>query len=117
MRLDHIQLAIPQGSENKCRQFWIGCLHFEEIEKPEPLRARGGAWFLKDTLEVHLGVETPFSAAQKAHPGIATDGLHTLADKLQKHGYSVQWDRSILDRDRFFTTDPVENRIEFLGDT
>ena len=63
MRLDHIQLAIPQGSENKCRQFWIGCLHFEEIEKPEPLRARGGAWFLKDTLEVHLGVETPFSAA------------------------------------------------------
>ena len=83
MRLDHIQLAIPQGSENKCRQFWIGCLHFEEIEKPEPLRARGGAWFLKDTLEVHLGVETPFSAAQRAQPGIATDGLHTLAEKLQ----------------------------------
>ena len=41
MRLDHIQLAIPQGSENKCRQFWIGCLHFEEIEKPEPLRHGG----------------------------------------------------------------------------
>jgi extradiol dioxygenase family protein len=79
---------------------------------------------LKDTLEVYLGVETPFSAAQKAHPGIATDGLHTLAEKLQKHGYSVQWDRSvpiwarsIPDRDRFFTTDPVGNRIEFLGDT
>ena len=56
MRLDHIQLAIPQDSEDTCREFWVHCLQFKEIEKPENLKLRGGAWFHKEAVEIHLGV-------------------------------------------------------------
>ena len=117
MRLDHIQLAIPQDSEDTCREFWVHCLQFKEIEKPENLKLRGGAWFHKEAIEIHLGVETPFFAAKKAHPGIAVKDIHALAGHLEQQGFSVIWDTALPDRDRFFTTDPVGNRIEFLGDT
>tara|TARA_B110000003_G_scaffold33813_1_gene31270 strand:- start:23 stop:169 length:147 start_codon:yes stop_codon:yes gene_type:complete len=41
MKIDHIQLAIPENSEQLCRRFWAMALGFEELEKPENLRARG----------------------------------------------------------------------------
>ncbi|MDG2428903.1 MAG: hypothetical protein P8M16_10830 [Acidimicrobiales bacterium] len=78
MRLDHIQLALPRDSEDTCREFWVGCLQFKEIEKPENLKLRGGAWFRKEAVEIHLGVETPVSAAKKAHTGIAVKDIHVL---------------------------------------
>ena len=117
MRLDHIQLAIPQGSEDTCRKFWVGCLQFNQIEKPKNLKLRGGAWFRKEAVEIHLGIDTPFSAAKKAHLGIAVEDIHALSSHVEQQGSSVNWDTSLPDRDRFFTTDPVGNRIEFLGDT
>ena len=70
MRLDHIQLAIPQDSEDKCREFWVGCLQFREIVKPENLKLRGGAWFHKEAVEIHLGVKTPFFAAKRPTPAL-----------------------------------------------
>ncbi len=113
-RLDHIQLAIPEGAEEACRAFWSGLLGFEELEKPVNLRHRGGCRFARDGVEVHLGVETPFAAARKAHPAFGVYGLDDLADAMAKAGQPVRWDESIMNRRRFFTTDPVGNRIEFL---
>ena len=66
MRLDPIRLAIPQVSKDTCREFWGSCLQFNQIEKPENLKLRGGAWFRKEAVEIHLGPETPISAAKKA---------------------------------------------------
>lgn len=45
MRLHHVQLAIPPGSEPACHKFYAGLLGWTELEKPEALRSRGGAWF------------------------------------------------------------------------
>lgn len=91
--------------------------NLKRSKKPENLKLRGGAWFHKEAVEIHLGVETPFFAAKKAHPGIAVKDIHALAGHLEQQGFSVIWDTALPDRDRFFTTDPVGNRIEFLGDT
>ncbi len=113
-RIDHIQLAIPAGAEDACRSFWVALLGFKELEKPAPLRPRGGAWFARGGIEVHLGVQTDFAPAKKAHPAFAVTGLDNLSDALARAGHPVRWDGTIEKRRRFFTDDPVGNRIEFL---
>ena len=89
-------------------------LGFKELEKPENLRSRGGAWFRHGHIEIHLGVEKNFHPAEKAHPAFAVRQINLLAKTLKANDHSVLWDTSIPDRRRFFTTDPVGNRIEIL---
>ena len=115
MRVDHIQLAIPKGSEARCRPFWLA-LGFTEQDKPEALRSRGGLWLRCGAVDLHLGVDPIFTPATKAHPGLATATLDALATALTTLGAPVQWDSTIPTRRRFFTQDPVGNRIEFLED-
>jgi catechol 2,3-dioxygenase-like lactoylglutathione lyase family enzyme len=43
--LDHVQVAAPPGCETDARRFYGDLLGLEEVEKPAPLQARGGAWF------------------------------------------------------------------------
>lgn len=87
--LHHVQLAIPRGGEDACRRFWGRVLGMAELDKPPVLAARGGCWFRGGGLEVHLGVEEPFAAARKAHPGLLVRGLRTLAARLEAAGHPV----------------------------
>jgi catechol 2,3-dioxygenase-like lactoylglutathione lyase family enzyme len=112
--LHHVQLAIPPGGEEECRSFWGGVLGMGELEKPPVLAARGGCWFRGGGLEVHLGVEDPFSPARKAHPGLLVEGLPALARRLEVAGYPVTWDGDFPGHDRFYSADPFGNRLEFL---
>jgi len=114
MKLDHLQLAIPAGAEDKCRKFWGTILGFDEIAKPPALQARGGVWFAQGATEIHLGVDANFTPAKKAHPAFCVGDLDQLADRLASAGFPVIWDDQIKDRRRFFTQDPVGNRIEFI---
>src|SRR5256885_3718844 len=41
-RIDHVQLAIPPGGEERARAFYAGVLGLVEEPKPEPMRACGG---------------------------------------------------------------------------
>ena len=116
MRLDHIQLAIPEGAEDLCRPFWCELLGLAELAKPEGLATRGGAWFCAQGVEVHLGVEPGFRPAKKAHPAFVTGGLEALAERLAAAGRPVRWDAAIAGRRRFFSEDPVGNRLEFIGE-
>ena len=68
VRLDHVQLAMPPGGEEEAEAFYAGLLGLEPVPKPEPLAARGGCWFARGELAVHLGVEEDFRPARKAHP-------------------------------------------------
>ncbi len=115
MRIDHIQLAIPAGSEDRCRPFWLAA-GFAEIPKPAALQARGGLWLRLGSVELHLGVDPAFVPATKANPGLATPGIDALAQALYALDADVLWDSALTDRRRFFTADPVGNRIEFLED-
>lgn len=116
MKLDHIQLAMPKGKEAEARAFFTGLLQMTEETKPEPLAARGGCWFRKDGVVLHLGVEENFKPQKKAHPAFTVQNLGRLEKMLVSQGYEVTWDTALPDRKRFYTTDPFGNRIEFLRD-
>ncbi len=112
--LDHIQLAIPRDGEPAARAFWGDLIGLTEIEKPEALKARGGCWFQLAGAELHLGVEDPFRPAKKAHPGFRVQNLGKLADTFAAANHPIIPDTGLTDRDRFFTTDPFGNRLEFI---
>ncbi len=116
MKLDHIQLAMPAGKEDEARNFFIKILEMAEATKPEPLVPRGGCWFRKDRVIIHLGVEKNFIPQKKAHPAFIVNDLLNLEKKLKEKSYDVIWDDTLPDRKRLYTTDPFGNRIEFLQD-
>ena len=113
--LHHVMLAIPLGSEDRVRPFYLGVLGMVEIVKPPILAARGGLWVRGDGLEIHLGVEDDFRPARKAHPGIRVGDLDVLARRCEEHGVAVRWDTEAFPgHRRFYADDPVGNRLEFL---
>lgn len=112
--LHHVQLAIPSGSEDQARAFWGGTLGMTELVKPPVLAARGGCWFRTGRLEVHLGVQEPFTPATKAHPGILVDSLDVVLHALTEAGHRPQRDDAFPGFDRCYVTDPFGNRLEFL---
>ncbi len=113
-KIDHVQVAGPKGSEAEAIGFYGGILGMKEVEKPEPLKARGGVWFEFDRFQLHIGIEEPFAPAKKAHPAFRVNGF----EALQKHltAQRVEWkaDDSIPGVERFFVFDPFGNRLEFL---
>ena len=112
--VNHVQLAIPAGGEQRCRAFWGDILGLAEVPKPPALAPRGGCWFAGPGFQVHLGVEADFRPARKAHPGFEVRGLTELSELLAVHGYDVTWSDEVPGQDRFHTADPFGNRIEFL---
>ena len=113
MRIDHVQVAAPPGCEAEARRFYGDLLGLEEIEKPEPLRARGGVWFrLGSEQQLHVGVDEAFAPARKAHPAFAVDDLDALATRLG----DVTWDDALPGARRFYASDPFGNRLEFLAE-
>lgn len=113
--LDHIQLALPAGAEDEMRAFYCGILDMVEIEKPAVLQGRGGFWARAGSLDYHFGVDFAFHPATKAHPAFVVDNLETLAAVLADDGYDVTWDAALPAVARFFTNDPVGNRLEFIS--
>jgi catechol 2,3-dioxygenase-like lactoylglutathione lyase family enzyme len=110
--IDHVQVAAPRGCEAEARAFYGGLLGLEELEKPEPLRARGGCWFRAGANELHVGVEEPFEPARKAHPGLVVDNLHALTERLRAQGIQVTPDDTIQGVERAYVADPFGNRLE-----
>jgi catechol 2,3-dioxygenase-like lactoylglutathione lyase family enzyme len=110
----HVQLAIPPGSEDACRAFYVGVLGMIELQKPPVLAARGGLWVRADALEIHLGVEEDFRPAKKAHPGIHVADLDGLARRLTANEVTVTWDDDFPGHRRFYAFDNAGNRLEFL---
>ena len=111
--LHHVQIACPAGSEDSLRSFYGELVGLPEIPKPPVLAARGGVWFRVGAHELHCGVEDPFVPARKAHAAIAVTDLDALASALQSAGLELVWDSNIPGTQRFHTSDPVGNRVEF----
>ncbi|WRZ92434.1 glyoxalase [Streptomyces sp. NBC_01007] len=112
--LDHVQLAAPPGSEDRLRAYYVDALGMTEIPKPPVLAARGGCWFQAGAVHLHFGIEDPFRPAKKAHPGLRVTGIDACAARIAATGASVTWDEDLPGHRRFFSEDPVGNRLEFL---
>ncbi|GAB2594493.1 VOC family protein [Microlunatus antarcticus] len=126
MRLHHVQVACAPGTEDEARRFYGTGLGLSEVEKPDDLKARGGAWFRgydatgTVTAEVHVGVEDPFLPARKAHPALQYDSvaeLEEVAARLRGLGYEVDWSqrRTFGGNERCHTADGQGNRVELLA--
>jgi len=115
--IDHVQIAAPKGCETDARRFFGGLLGMEEIEKPEPLRSRGGCWFRVGSRQLHVGVEEPFRPATKAHPAFAISDVEGLFAVLETAGVKCAWDEALEGVRRFFAWDPWGNRLEFTEPT
>ena len=111
--VDHVQLAMPAGEEDKARAFYAGLLGLPEKPKPAELAGRGGVWFESAQVKIHLGVEREFRPAKKAHPGLLVEGLSELAARLRAAGYEVI-DEPVDRRPRAFVNDPFGNRLELI---
>jgi catechol 2,3-dioxygenase-like lactoylglutathione lyase family enzyme len=116
-RLDHVQLAMPVGGEERAREFYQVALGIPEVPKPPYLARRGGCWFEREELKVHLGVDPDFHPARKAHPALLVEGLRALADTLRDRGYDVQQDERLEGYYRIYVHDPFGNRIELMEPT
>ncbi|MGI5139477.1 MULTISPECIES: glyoxalase [unclassified Streptomyces] len=112
--VDHVQLAAPPGSEDLLRAYYVDVLGMTEIPKPPVLAARGGCWFQAGAVQLHLGIESDFRPARKAHPGLRVTGITAYADRLAALGAPVTWDDNLPGHHRFYSEDPVGNRLEFL---
>jgi catechol 2,3-dioxygenase-like lactoylglutathione lyase family enzyme len=44
VEIDHVQLAIPRGGEDRAREFYVDVLGLKETRKPPELAGRGGLW-------------------------------------------------------------------------
>lgn len=111
--VDHVQLAIPSGGEDKARAFYSALLGLAEAPKPVDLAKRGGCWF-EGAVKVHCGVEEPFRPARKAHIAFRVDDVAALASRARQAGFEVKADTDLPGHERVFIFDPFGNRLEFL---
>lgn len=116
--LDHVQIAIPVGAEERARAFYVGVLGLREVPKPPVMAARGGAWFVVGEQGLHVGVEQAFVPAKKAHPAFrlaSADDVRALAAHLMSKGIEVRFSDETADAVRFHADDPFGNRLEFTA--
>ena len=114
VRVDHVQLAMPPGGEALARVFFSDILGIPEVPKPPELAKRGGCWFERGALKIHLGVEADFRPARKAHPALEVEDLPQLIRTLKEHGRAVKEDEPLEGFHRVYVDDPFGNRIELL---
>ena len=116
LSIDHVQLAMPSGQEEKARVFYCEVMGMNEIPKPEKLASRGGAWFESGGVRLHLGVEENFRPARKAHPAFRCRDYEALVFRLRGAGIEVREDDSVPGVRRSHILDCFGNRIELVAD-
>jgi predicted enzyme related to lactoylglutathione lyase len=114
LSLDHLQIAIPVGSESRAGAFYSGVLGFTEIEKPPQMAERKSIWFVAGAVSLHLGIEPDFTPAKRAHPAFVVEGLDTILEACEPAGITTKPDASFNNFRRVHVFDPFGNRLELM---
>src|SRR5205814_4988532 len=104
-RLDHVQLCIPFGEEERAREFYTRVLGLEEIEKPDVLKPRGGLWFKIADIQLHIGVEE-MQGKSKRHPAFEVEGLNEIRKHLLENQVPMREEPRVPGLNRFSFFDP-----------
>jgi catechol 2,3-dioxygenase-like lactoylglutathione lyase family enzyme len=113
--IDHIQITVPKSVETEAIEFYSTILGLKPIEKPEPLRTNGGAWYRHGSIEIHLSPEdgSADNCQSKRHVCYVILDLAEAESELARHGIEIIRDRQpIAGWIRFYIRDPGGNRIE-----
>ena len=105
---------MPPGMESAAREFYQDVLGIPEVPKPPQLAKRGGAWFERGSLKIHLGVEADFRPARKAHPALLVVDLESMIVRLKERNVEVIDDDPLEGYLRVYVADPFGNRIELM---
>src|SRR4051812_38852399 len=115
LNIHHAQISIPVGHEAQAREFYCGLLGLKEIEKPAPLRDRGGFWLGLGELQIHFGAEDGVEREKtKAHLAYLVSDLEGWRKKLAEARIVIKESIPIAGYARFEFRDPFGNRVEFL---
>lgn len=112
-RLDHIQICIPKGQEDKARHFYTNIIGLKEIPKPEQLISNGGLWYRIADIQLHIGTEDDTNKS-KRHPAFEVTDLQSAREHLVQHGVTLKEEIQIPGQERCSFIDPFNNRIELL---
>jgi catechol 2,3-dioxygenase-like lactoylglutathione lyase family enzyme len=112
--LDHILIAIPEGTEQQARAFYCDLLGFTEVPKPAALDGRGGLWLQAGAFVLHIGSERDFVPPKRAHPGFLVDDLKAMIETLLAENVELTFDVPLPGYDRVHIRDPFGNRLELL---
>ncbi len=112
--IDHIQITCPPSREAACVAFYGDVLGLAEIEKPEKLKPRGGAWFQLGGQQVHLGIDPEGQASpSKRHVCLLVDDLAAAQALIEAAGFEITPEPiDAFGLRRFFVRDPANNRVE-----
>jgi catechol 2,3-dioxygenase-like lactoylglutathione lyase family enzyme len=113
--IDHVQLAMPSGQEQAARRFYVELLGMREIPKPTELAARGGCWFESGGVQIHVGIETDFRPAKKAHPAFCCAKYDALLSRLITAGIHIREPNDVPGIRRCHINDCFGNRIELIA--
>jgi catechol 2,3-dioxygenase-like lactoylglutathione lyase family enzyme len=117
LRLQHVAISRPPGSDAMARTFYGGVLGLVEIAPPTSLATLELIWFrLSEDTELHIMVEEPVGQDHSGrHFCLAVDDLVELRLRLEAAGITAVSDTPIPGRPRFFVRDPFGNLIEITS--
>ena len=93
--IDHVQIAVPEGQEQTCRDFYLGVLGVREIPRPDRGAGRSFLWVSVGEQEIHFRPDAQFAPARFAHPGFLVGNAEALATALTKAGFEASRDDAV----------------------
>jgi catechol 2,3-dioxygenase-like lactoylglutathione lyase family enzyme len=113
--IDHVQVTVPRSVEEAAKHFYGVVLGLERVPKPEG-NARGGAWYQKGDVQVHLSLEEDVLASNSAsrrHVCYRVADLAGAERSFREAGVEIIADTQPVDGwARFYVRDPGGNRLE-----
>lgn len=115
IEINHAQITVPRAAEAESRHFYKDVLGLEEIPKPGYTPARGGAWYRRGSIEIHLSVEDDVSDNSKSRRHICymVPDVAVAEQRMRDEGVEIIADqRPVAGWTRFYAHDPGGNLIE-----
>jgi len=112
VKLQHVSIVIPPGSEEKARGFFGELLGLRERPPGEGLDPAAVIWFETGPgLELHLMLRDEEIGGQR-HFCLEVDDLAAIRRRLEEADVETREATPIVGRPRFFCRDPFGNLVE-----
>jgi catechol 2,3-dioxygenase-like lactoylglutathione lyase family enzyme len=112
-KINHVQICIPIGEEEKGREFYCGILGLKEIERPKSIRNIAGFWLEIADIHLHIGTEK-IQGKSNRHPAFEVKNIEKVKEYLIHKGVKVKEEQKIPGIYRFSFYDYWDNRIELI---
>ena len=84
--VDHVQLAMPAGEEERARWFYRDLLACRSSPSRRTWPSAAGAGSYPHR-RIHLGADPQFHPATKAHPGLLVADLESMLRRFREHSW------------------------------